>query len=76
MGIRTLLCPRVGLTCLAALTLLGALGLGATRAVAETKNQIVWQDRNRACKAHVQGDQPCNQALKRYCPRQCYERYY
>ena len=75
MRSRTLLCPRVGLACLAALTLLGALGLDATLP-GGTKSEIVWQDRNRACKAHVQGDPPCNQSFTRHCPRQCYERYY
>jgi hypothetical protein len=76
MRSRTLLPHRLGPPGLAALALLGPLGLDATPAVAGTKSQIARQERYIACTARVQRDPPCNRIWTRYCPRECNALYY
>ena len=58
MHSRMLLPQRLRPAGLAALALLGPLGLDATPAVAWTKKQIARQERYLACTAHVQRDPP------------------
>ena len=75
MGIRTLLRQRLRPAGLAALGLLGPLGLDATPA-ASTEKQIARQERYLPCTARVQRDPPCNRIWTRHCPRECHALYY
>ena len=76
MRSRTLLPQRLRPAGLAALALLGPLGLDATPAVAWTEKQIARQERYLACTARVQWDPPCNRIWTRHCPRECHALYY
>jgi hypothetical protein len=58
---------------LAALSLLGAIGLAASPAQAYvwTEKQLAAHQRYLACKTRLQRDPPCTQNWTRYCARQC-----
>jgi hypothetical protein len=61
---------------LAALALLGSLGLEATPAVAWTTNQIARHERYPVCTARVDRDPPCKRIGALYCARECHALYY
>ena len=76
MRSRTLLPEPLSPAGLAALALLGPLGLDATPAVAGTNSRIAPHERHVACTARVDRDPPCNRIWTRSCPRECHALYY
>ena len=62
---------RLIATGLAALALLGTLGLASPAQAEFTAKQLAAHQRYLACKTRLQRDPPCTQNWTRYCARQC-----